>query len=409
MAQRNYWTKEKIISEYIDFIVKHKFTYYPSHREISDNGRSDLKNAIFKFFGYENFKTIIKEKGITLNPTRSNSNKWNEQTVISELKIVIAQLGYFPSINDFNKLNKNDLRGAINKFGGANKFIKILHTKSKSEFRNIKPSGYWVKWDNVERELKYIYNLLNRFPTKKDFIGLGYERLYNGLKYHGSISVVAEKMGYSYKRQNQYITLDGDFVLSIYEVLFDNFLYLNNIKHTTNKVINTNTKYRYDFLINCNDIDYYIEIWGLSNANSTRSKKYDKKRIKKETFYKKHNLTLLSVEPNIFDGDYFNIYDNIKNLFITNNIKTNNFYESKDYIDLFMAEIYSYDRLQIELKPYIQYYDGFMPTASFLTKHGGGRLITKIRKLGGFNVVKERLKLKSNPKILRYIKKNNKN
>ena len=46
-----------------------------------------------------------------------------------------------------------------------------------------------------------------------------------------------------------------------------------------------------------------------------------------------------------------------------------------------------------------------MPTASFLTLHGAGRLVSKVRKFGGFKKVKNKLGLLSNPKTLRYIKK----
>ena len=402
----DFWTKEKTIEEYIKFIKQYDFKYFPSHREITTKGRDDLKNAIYKFFGFREFKKIIKEKGIILEPTRSNSNKWNETNIITELKSIITHLGYFPSIKDFETLNRRDLRGAIDKFGGTKKFISLLNSQSKAEYRNIKPSGHWMKWENVEPTLKNICKTIGRFPSKTDFIGLGHKDLYHGLKYHGNLKDLANKLGYEYKTHNQFITLDGDYVLSIYEILFDNFLFLNKISHKVNGVVDDKSgkTFRYDFLIQ-NKEDFYIEIWGLSNSNTNKSKNYDIKRATKEVFYKSKNLNLLSIEPDLFNGDFYRIYENLKAFCKASGIKKENFYESENYIDLFIAKAYSYETLQNELAPFIKRFDGYMPTASFLTSHGAGRLVSRVRQFGGFKKVKSKLGLLSNPKTIRYIKK----
>jgi len=402
----DFWTMETTISEYLKFIEENKLNYYPSHREISAKGRDDLKNAIYKNFGFKEFKKVIKDKGVLLERTRSNSNKWNEKRVIDELEKIINELGFFPSTKDFEYLNKHDLRGAIGKFGGDKKFISILKAKSKAEYRNIKPSGHWLDWNNIEPTLKIIIETIGRFPTKTDFIGLGHKDLYHGLMCHGSLKEIANQLGYEYKSSNQFITLDGDYVLSIYEILFDNFLFLNKIPHQVDGIIDDKSgeTFRYDFLIKGNK-DFYIEIWGLSNSNTNKSKIYDIKRTKKEAFYRNQNLKLISIEPEIFSGDFYKIYDNLKSFCQNNDIKKENFYESDNYIELFIAKAYSYEILKNELTPFINMYKGYMPTASFLKKNGGTRLISKIRQYGGFGKVKIKLGLSSNPNTLRYLKK----
>lgn len=402
----DYWTKEKVIEEYKKFINEHKLTYYPSHRALSLNGKDDLKNAIYKLYGFRNFKKVIKEHGVHLERTRSNSNKWNENRVIEELKIIINQLGYFPSKADFDYLNRNDLRGAINKFGGDKKFISICKAKSKAEFKNIKPAGYWKNWKNIEPELEKICKSIGRFPSKVDFFGLGYRDLYSALKYHGTLKAIASKFGFDYKYQNQFFTLDGDYVLSIYEVLFDNFLYLNKIPHEVNGVIDTEAvkTFRYDFLIH-GEKKIYVEIWGLSNSKTQKSKKYDEKRIEKEKFYRSKGLKLVSVEPDLFDGDFYLIYENLKSFCINSGIKKEDFYLNENYIELFIAKAYSFEILYNDILPFIDLNNGFMPTASFLKQNGATKLISKIRKFGGFAKIKNKFGILSDPKTLRYIKK----
>ena len=85
---------------------------------------------------------------------------------------------------------------------------------------------------------------------------------------------------------------DGHILTSYYEYLFDEYLYCNNIAHDIDDKICSDSRCRYDFKIG----DVYVEIWGISKAGGKHYNNYCQRRIAKEALYKKHNLTLVSIE-----------------------------------------------------------------------------------------------------------------
>ena len=73
-----------------------------------------------------------------------------------------------------------------------------------------------------------------------------------------------EKVDY-FNDSNLLVTKDGDRVRSNYELLFDNFLSFNNIKHETEGVVskNINKGYLYDFKLFLNETIVYVEVWEI--------------------------------------------------------------------------------------------------------------------------------------------------
>lgn len=117
----------------------------------------------------------------------------------------------------------------------------------------------------------------------------------DAIMYFGGGGIVAERMGYTI--DYKYKANDGHYLLSSYELLFDNFLFANEIPHEVNKRICNKTQHRYDFKIGEN----YIEIWGFPDEpNNKIYEVYNEKRKIKEQLYKELNLNLIPIEESVF-------------------------------------------------------------------------------------------------------------
>ena len=104
--------------------------------------------------------------------------------------------------------------------------------------------------------------------------------------------------------------LDGHVVRSKGELIIDNYLHLNGIRHIYEKTININGKpIKYDWYLPEGKL--YIEYWGY------HGKEYEARKKEKMRLYEKANLRLVSIENEIFDdiykklremlGKYFNL------------------------------------------------------------------------------------------------------
>lgn len=403
----NYWSLENTIKEYFLLIKEKNLDYQPSKKDIYKFNRGDLYGAINKHGGYKKFKYIFKSK---YNYDLKNKDKqriWSEEKVIAELLPLCKKLGYCPSNADLDKLRRTDLRGIIDRIYNNKYFAKKLGYPTKEEFLGLKKSGYWQDFNNVKKELLPLCKSLGRFPNYTDLKLLERIDITISFKYHGGRKKVAKKLGYEITSDNTLKTIDGHLVRSTYEILIDNFLYINEIEHKTEDIIDKNAseKYKYDFLVkDLNNNDVYIEIWGYSgferkSINSQIIKNYDNKRKAKEEFYKKRNLKLIGIMPRIFDKKFENIYKYLIEICKKNNIKLENFNLKPNHIDLFIANIYSFDDLYNELKPYIEELGGYMPTSRYIKDEG---IKSRIQKLGGYEVIKKRYKLRNKPRKLKW-------
>jgi len=92
--------------------------------------------------------------------TRKPPGYWNEKTIISELNLVIEELGHFPSHTELSKMDKGGLGRAINKHGGSNYFSERIGYKLSH-----KPPNFWTE-ENTTSELKLVIDELGHFPTR---------------------------------------------------------------------------------------------------------------------------------------------------------------------------------------------------------------------------------------------------
>jgi hypothetical protein len=88
---------------------------------------------------------------------------WNDETIVTEIKKYINQLGDFPTFRQLEELKQFDIIRAINRNGGIPKFRKILGYKEL-----VKPHGYYNP-EMIYSKIKELANQLGYFPTYLEF------------------------------------------------------------------------------------------------------------------------------------------------------------------------------------------------------------------------------------------------
>lgn len=133
------------------------------------------------------------------------------------------------------------------------------------------------------------------------------------VKLYKSIYQKKGKIGeFIISEKNTYVNIRGEIVLSEIELLFSNFLIINNIEYTYGKCIpdkKYGTKYKYDFKIKDDrGNDIYIEIWG--DIEGKYFKDYDKKYKIKLKIYSANELILESIDcKSLYNKSYLRLYE----------------------------------------------------------------------------------------------------
>lgn len=388
---QNTWSKHLVIKEFKEYIKVNNIDYYPSRYELRDNG-SDIYTGITQVFkSYKNFKDVLATENYILNKKPKDS-KWSYKEAIKKLNPIINELGYFPSSSDLDSLNLSGLRGYISKNNLTEKLKNHFNVKGKPRKYTVsRESGYWNDPQNIINELQKIFNTYGRIPSNKELMELGYGSFHNHIK--TLPEKVLQKYNY-YSSSNLLKTKDGDYVRSIYELLFDNFLSYNNINHLCEGPISESEKenYLYDFkLFLNNNTTVYIEIWGYTRNRNKLEKAYHQKRKLKEEFYRKLSLNLVGIEAPIFEKPFKQIYSH----FVKEVSKYDKSFKAKrmnlDY--LLYGSNYNEEDVINQLQEIIKNNDGYFPSTDDLRQiENGEGLISQIQKYGGVSHFKNILK-----------------
>ena len=99
--------------------------------------------------------------------------------------------------------------------------------------------------------------------------------------------------GYTSSYPSSYICSDGHVVRSLSECYIDEFLSKNGVIHKYEDIIlsTADKKYKYDWYLQ--DVDIYVEFFGYSG------KKYKETMEDKKKFYRKNNLKMVALDPDV--------------------------------------------------------------------------------------------------------------
>ena len=190
-----YWTEENTMSELKSVIDE--LGHFPTHGELKELGKNDLSRAISRNSGSNYFS---EKMGYEL--PQKPDGYWTEETIISEMKTVIEELGHFPSpfYAKLNEMGKSDLGGAINKHGGVN------HFRDKFGYKSLRKSpSYWTEVTIIS-ELEPIIDEIGRFPFRVELNEMDKSDLEGAINKYGGINHFREKMGFSPSIQEEYIS-----------------------------------------------------------------------------------------------------------------------------------------------------------------------------------------------------------
>lgn len=188
MKPYGYFRDFSNVKKELESIIK-DLGHFPTSTELRDNGYDSLRSGIAKYHGGIR---QVREKFGEKNPRRPYGywKEWNN--VKKEFEAVIDELGHFPTQKEISDLGRSYLTGAANNFGGL-----IVVGQKLGYSPNTKISGYWKEWSNVENELEEIIKKLGHFPTQTELYEIDRSDLIHGmLKYHGGMMAIREKMGY---------------------------------------------------------------------------------------------------------------------------------------------------------------------------------------------------------------------
>ena len=389
------WTKELAVKEFLRFIDENNLDHFPSRNDLKKKGSVVMTGIIQTFTTYSSFKKHLVKSGIHLNK-KEREIYWTTERIEQTLLDITNQLGHFPSQPDLNKLGFSTLRRILGENPQVSKRIQEEHNlpSKKRTYSVNRETGYWTR-ENVIKELDEIHSKYGRIPTQKELIQLGYGSLHTHIK-----SLDPETLGnYDYFKTSSHIkTYDGDMVLSVYELMFDNFLSYNDIPHKTEGLISTETddSYRYDFLLYEDTSPTYIEIWGYDRERTELERNYVQKRRKKERLYKNLGLSLIGINPKVFDYTFQKMYDHF-----TRVIKQidKSFSPKEMSLDVLLyGTNYSIEDTLNDLRKVVSTNDGFFPSTPQLRDLPGGEgLISRIQKLGGVDKMKSLLGVQSRP------------
>lgn len=113
-----FWSKNTIINELE--MLTNELGYFPTHKELLKLDRHDLDSAILSHGGFHYFRTLLH-----YSPLRKD-HYWTKEVTLKELSNIINNIGHFPSYYELCILNRHDLIGSINKYGGFVKFKELL-------------------------------------------------------------------------------------------------------------------------------------------------------------------------------------------------------------------------------------------------------------------------------------------
>lgn len=294
LFERKEYTRDDVIKLVNDFIIKNNRV--PTYDDLKYNKELPTGNVIIKHF--DNLNTLIELLGY--EPVNKSLVIKSKEEMIDDIYRLYLEIGRTPTSRDINKCNYTASDGAyISRFESLYNVFEISNIPYNKRTRFLTDQEVIDIWYNLK-------NKLNRVPTLVEIveseINISDSIYWRWGGYSEFLKELDEDLNYNLYGCRVYQTSNGTKCFSLLELKLTQWLEDNNIKFKKDypyKIIleNDNTDRTLDWLILHNDNAYYVELFGIQNNEF-----YDSKTKKKIEDFKKNNLPLIELYPNIIRG-----------------------------------------------------------------------------------------------------------
>ncbi|HWK02189.1 MAG TPA: hypothetical protein VNS58_01070 [Puia sp.] len=366
-ARRNadhYWTEENTIKELKKFCRKHKELIKATsvYGALERQKRQDLRTAVGIWGGLRKMNSRF-DLGMKLQ-----GDTPSEEQLLKELG-KLQRAGHLITQKGLLKIGRSDLLTDMAKYGSMNAF------KSKLGLP-VKRHRFWSE-ERIMEMMRPIVDQLGFMPGLSMLAAMGKGDLGRAISKKGGFRKFAGRLGTILSQY--YIAIDGHWMNSAYECIFDNILFKHNIRHAVHVDLFKGYKYQCDFLIG----DTYIEIVGFDRKGHPQ---YFLNLDKKIALYRQHGYDYLVFEKQVFTKNMINVEQRILAMLGDLALCTDKRRSSAVNVATdIRPSVYwvGLENIKKELQPLISKYGGRMPLDAELRKEKKSGLIGAIYRYHG--------------------------
>ena len=332
---------ENSLNERNDKFVEKKLIEY---KEYFDHIFTDVGENIN--LDEEQIKIVLRDDDYCLINAGAGSGK--STTMAAKVKYLVDKLNIKPEeiiMLTFTKKSSEDLDEKVNYSLDLGIPVSTFHSLGMKLIKKLYPYPVQVAGEEEQKQIicNYIKDLFKEKNKLKELIGLFKQYENNNYIAKGFLENFEkfdtfEEYFKDYKKRkymteqrkpggihqylinrlnlkNSLFTIRGEKVKSIGEVRIADFLYINGIDYTYEKIyeekVNEDTTYKPDFTIEYQGKTIYIEYFGLSNCYNEKNElikkevsRYNRIRKIKEEFQKSNNKDFINLDYKTIDGDY---------------------------------------------------------------------------------------------------------
>lgn len=299
------YSDDELINMYRNFVDEHLSMnlYLPTNEDIDSN--EDIPSSstfVHRFGSFENLNSIIGYNQKDFN------NSALEKDMIFKYMRACKEYGKTLSSREITELSKNNKEYIYCTMAYLNHFDSLHNLQEICDVVLTRPGTNTTR-DVMIDKLKELGNVLGRTPVQKDLILYDFIPSCSAyIREFGSFKIALKESGYGKIRMLK--TKNGIRCNSTYELKLAQFFESYNIPYKSeimykDVIKGFDRKYRFDFLININEKDIYIELFGIEGNEN-----YDKRKSEKIELCKEHNIPLLSIyQSDIYSKTNKEIYE----------------------------------------------------------------------------------------------------
>ena len=340
-ARNNLEINEELLNERNSKFINEKLIAYKNY---FDHIFTDVGENIN--LDEEQRKIILRDDDYCLINAGAGSGK--STTMAAKVKYLVDKLNVKPEeiiMLTFTKKSSEDLDEKVNELLDLGIPVSTFHSLGMKFIKKFYPYPIQVVGPDEQKNIicKYIKELFKdknklkelielfkqyrdknyiakgfidnfqKFETFEDYFEDYKKRKYiiENAKNGGIHQYLINRLGL----RNSLYTIKGEKVKSIGEVRIANFLYINGIEYTYEKLyeekVNEDTSYQPDFTIEYHGKNIYIEYFGLSSCYNERNElnrkeiiKYNKNRKIKERYQETNNNDFINLDYETPDEDF---------------------------------------------------------------------------------------------------------